>query len=120
MNPAESPNQSTSLHDRLQHQLERLTADHETPITVEGRLTRMVGLTLEAVGFQASIGSRCEIHAPGREPVEAEVVGFHDETLYLMPTGNIRGLVPGRALLYGEELDVEAAVSRAAKMVRKG
>jgi len=94
MNPAESPNQSTSLHDRLQHQLERLTADHETPITVEGRLTRMVGLTLEAVGFQASIGSRCEIHAPGREPVEAEVVGFHDETLYLMPTGNIRGLVP--------------------------
>ena len=33
---------------------------------------------------------------------------------------NIRGLVPGRALLYGEALDVEAAVSRAAKMVRKG
>ena len=33
---------------------------------------------------------------------------------------NIRGLVPGRALLYGEDLDVEAAVSRAAKMVRKG
>jgi DhnA family fructose-bisphosphate aldolase class Ia len=33
---------------------------------------------------------------------------------------NIRGLVPGRALLYGEELSVEAAVSRAAKMVRKG
>jgi hypothetical protein len=33
---------------------------------------------------------------------------------------NIRGLVPGRALLYGEELSVEAAVARAAKMVRKG
>ena len=33
---------------------------------------------------------------------------------------NIRGLVPGRALLFGEDLDVEAAVSRAAKMVRKG
>lgn len=33
---------------------------------------------------------------------------------------NIRGLVPGRTLLYGEDLDVEAAVSRAAKMVRKG
>ncbi len=33
---------------------------------------------------------------------------------------NIRGLVPGRALLYGDELDVESAVSRAAKMVRKG
>ena len=33
---------------------------------------------------------------------------------------NIRGLVPGRALLYGEHLDVEAAVTRAVKMVRKG
>ena len=33
---------------------------------------------------------------------------------------NIRGLVPGRTLLYGEDLDVEAAVSRAVKMVRKG
>ena len=33
---------------------------------------------------------------------------------------NIRGLVPGRALLFGDDLDVEAAVSRAVKMVRKG
>jgi flagellum-specific ATP synthase len=54
----------------------------------------MVGLTLEAVGFHAPIGSRCEIHALGSLPVEAEVVGFSGETLYLMPTSNIRGLVP--------------------------
>lgn len=94
MNSAETNPRSTFLKQRLQHHAERLAADHETPVTIEGRLTRMVGLTLEAVGFQASIGSRCEIHAPGREPVEAEVVGFHDQTLYLMPTGNIRGLVP--------------------------
>ena len=33
---------------------------------------------------------------------------------------NIRGLVPGRALLFGEDLSVEEAVTRAAKMVRKG
>jgi len=94
MNPPEPNSRSVALQQQLQQHLERLAADHETPITVEGRLTRMVGLTLEAVGFQASVGSRCEIYAPGREPVEAEVVGFHDETLYLMPTGNIRGLVP--------------------------
>jgi flagellum-specific ATP synthase len=94
MNPADSTNRSMPLQQRMQQHLERLAADNETPITVEGRLTRMVGLTLEAVGFQASVGSRCEIYAPGREPVEAEVVGFHDETLYLMPTSNIRGLVP--------------------------
>ncbi len=33
---------------------------------------------------------------------------------------NIRGLVPGRALLFGEDLSVEEAVTRAANMVRKG
>jgi len=33
---------------------------------------------------------------------------------------NIRGLVPGRALLFGEDLSVEEAVTRAAKMVRNG
>ena len=37
-----------------------------------------------------------------------------------MKVPNIRGLVPGRALLFGEELDVEAAVARAAQMVRRG
>mgnify|MGYP006206419777 CR=1 FL=1 len=36
-----------------------------------------------------------------------------------MKVPNIRGLVPGRALLFGDELDVEAAVARAAQMVRK-
>lgn len=87
---------TTSVHwqQRLQQHYQRLAADNDTLVTVEGRLTRMVGLTLEAVGFQAPVGSRCEIHAAGRDPVEAEVVGFHDETLYLMPTGSIRGLVP--------------------------
>lgn len=37
-----------------------------------------------------------------------------------LTVSNIRGLVPGRALLYGDELDVEAAVTRAAKLVRRG
>lgn len=85
---------STHWQQRLQQRYQRLAADGETLVTVEGRLTRMIGLTLEAVGFQAPVGSRCEVQAVGRDPVEAEVVGFHDETLYLMPTGSIRGLVP--------------------------
>jgi flagellum-specific ATP synthase len=63
-------------------------------VLVEGRLTRMVGLTLEAVGFQAPVGSRCEVQGAGQKPIEAEVVGFSGETLYLMPTSDMRGLVP--------------------------
>ena len=61
---------------------------------VEGVLTRMVGLTLEAVGCQAPIGARCDVINPGGQRVETEVVGFSGDKLYLMPTSEIRGLVP--------------------------
>lgn len=80
--------------EKLREYQYRLDNDHTEALIVEGRLTRMVGLTLEAVGFQAPIGSRCEIQGAGGQPVEAEVVGFSGETLYLMPTGDTRGLVP--------------------------
>lgn len=63
-------------------------------LLVEGKLTRMVGLTLEAVGCQAAIGELCNIEIPNSHHIEAEVVGFSGDRLYLMPTGEIRGLVP--------------------------
>ena len=56
--------------------------DHVSPVIVEGRLNRMVGLTLEAVGCQAVIGSRCLVQSQNDEPVEAEVVGFSGEKLF--------------------------------------
>lgn len=63
-------------------------------LVVEGRLTRMVGLTLEAIGCRAAVGEICDvINADGRR-IEAEVVGFAGESIYLMPTGDIRGLEP--------------------------
>jgi flagellum-specific ATP synthase len=83
---------------------ERLRARREslpqvTPPAVEGLLTRMVGLTLEAVGCQAAVGAHCEVLAPGGVSVEAEVVGFAADKLYLMPTGDIRGLVPNARVI---------------------
>jgi len=77
---------------RLQPYLDR--ADQQQPLVVAGKLTRMVGLTLEAVGCQASIGGRCVIEAAQGENIEAEVVGFHDDRLYLMPIGGLQGLGP--------------------------
>jgi flagellum-specific ATP synthase len=80
---------------------------------LEGKLTRMVGLTLEAVGCRAAIGGQCDIISSSGSRIEAEVVGFSGESLYLMPTEDIRGLeqdarvVPtGRVCeaLVGEEL----------------
>ncbi|MFM1892319.1 MAG: flagellum-specific synthase, partial [Pseudomonadota bacterium] len=63
-------------------------------LVVEGKLTRMVGLTLEAVGCRAAVGGRCDVINNGGERIEAEVVGFAGESLYLMATGDIRGLEP--------------------------
>ena len=63
-------------------------------LPVAGRLTRMIGLTLEAEGCQAAIGDRCEIVSSGDNHLEAEVVGFAGERLYLMPTGDLHGLRP--------------------------
>jgi len=61
-------------------------------MVVEGKLTRMIGLTLEAVGCRSTIGGRCMVETVDGVQTEAEVVGFSGERLYLMPTGDIRGL----------------------------
>jgi flagellum-specific ATP synthase len=63
------------------------------PLVVAGRLTRMVGLTLEASGCLAAVGDRCEI-VSAETHIEAEVVGFAGERLFLMPTGDLHGLKP--------------------------
>jgi len=65
------------------------------PLQVEGVLSRMVGMTLEAIGCEAAVGSRCLIDGREGQTVEAEVVGFSGERLFLMPTGDMRGLMPG-------------------------
>ncbi|MBK8162476.1 MAG: flagellar protein export ATPase FliI [Gammaproteobacteria bacterium] len=64
------------------------------PLVVEGKITRLVGLTLEAIGCQAAIGDRCLIDNPAGHPLEAEVVGFAGDKTFLMPSGEIRGLMP--------------------------
>jgi len=66
---------------------------------VEGRLTRMVGLTLEAIGCQTAVGTSCDIVAPGNHHIEAEVVGFSGEKTLLMAMGDSRGLVPNARVI---------------------
>ncbi|MDT8407692.1 MAG: flagellar protein export ATPase FliI [Methylococcales bacterium] len=72
---------------------------HPPTLTVQGKLTRMVGLTLEAVGCRAVVGSRCQIETGHGQNIEAEVVGFAGDKLYLMPTGDTYGLEPGCKVL---------------------
>jgi len=60
----------------------------------EGLLKQVVGLRLEATGCQAPIGSRCRVVNADGGMIEAEVVGFSGERTYLMPTGEMHGLLP--------------------------
>ncbi|NOX09894.1 MAG: flagellar protein export ATPase FliI [Gammaproteobacteria bacterium] len=90
-------NRSPFIRQRLALYADR--ARKPVPLVVEGKLTRIVGLTLEAVGCQAPIGSRCLIEAIDGSRVEAEVVGFSEGKLLLMAIGNIQGLVPNARVM---------------------
>lgn len=61
---------------------------------VEGQLKRVVGLTLEAEGCQVEVGGRCQVETANGRNIEAEVVGFAGDRAFLMPTGEMSGLLP--------------------------
>ena len=64
------------------------------PVAV-GTLVRVVGLTLEARGLQAPLGALCRVRSDDGATVDAEVVGFNDGVLYLMPFSEPVGIGPG-------------------------
>lgn len=64
------------------------------PLQISGRLTKVTGLVMEAVGLRMPVGSTCAIELPHNR-IEAEVVGFSGEKLFLMPENDVHGLVPG-------------------------
>ncbi|MDR3119900.1 MAG: flagellar protein export ATPase FliI [Clostridiales bacterium] len=65
-----------------------------------GRVSKVVGLTIESDGPEANIGELCEIQAArlGRS-VYAEVVGFRDGKALLMPLGSMAGIGPGSKVI---------------------
>jgi flagellum-specific ATP synthase len=68
------------------------------PMRACGRLTRAAGLVLEAVGLRLSVGAEVMIELPQGSSLpmaEAEVVGFAGDKLFLMPTTEVIGLLPG-------------------------
>ncbi|OCH98855.1 flagellar protein export ATPase FliI [Legionella jamestowniensis] len=64
-----------------------------------GRVSRAVGLTLEARGFHQTVGARCWVKINKTEQVEAEVVGFDNENAYLMSIGHTQGIGPGMLII---------------------
>lgn len=72
------------------------------PVVTNGTVTRVTGLVMEAAGLKLPIGSSCTIFLSNGNNVSAEVVGFSNERLYLMPTSEIFGLAPGAKVMPAE------------------
>ncbi|WP_418128524.1 FliI/YscN family ATPase [Variovorax sp. 278MFTsu5.1] len=63
-----------------------------TPVAIRGRVSKAVGMLIDASGIQAHVGELCELVTPGEPPLLAEVVGFRDNTAVLTPLGPITGI----------------------------
>jgi type III secretion protein N (ATPase) len=63
-----------------------------TPVAIRGRVSKAVGMLIDATGIQAHVGELCELVTPGEPPLLAEVVGFRDNTAILTPLGPITGI----------------------------
>ena len=63
-----------------------------TPVGMRGRVSKAVGMLIDATGIQAHVGELCELTTPGEPPLLAEVVGFHGNTAVLTPLGSVTGI----------------------------
>ena len=61
-----------------------------------GKVTKIVGLTIESVGPDAKLNDLCKIHSADKsQTLYAEVVGFKDSRVLLMPFDVVDGIGPG-------------------------
>lgn len=67
-------------------------------LEVRGTLTRLNGLVLEASGIRAPVGAQCLVTMKAQTPVLAEVVGFSNDRVFLMPAGDVHGLSSGASV----------------------
>jgi flagellum-specific ATP synthase len=68
-------------------------------LTSLGRVTRVVGLVIEASGLEVGLGELCRVtNLIDARSILAEVVGFHERGVLLMPLGEMEGLHPGSSV----------------------
>ncbi len=91
----------TSL-EKLEKTIENTKVNREF-----GYITRVVGLIIESVGPEVSVGELCYIKSKQGD-IEAEVVGFNDNKVLLMPIGVMKGITPGaKVIASGSELKIK-------------
>lgn len=77
---------------------------------VEGFVNKVIGLTIEVEGIKAFVGEVCNIYNDRNEQIPAEVVGFKDGNIVLMPLGELTGISLGcRIVPTGKQLSVRCS-----------
>lgn len=84
-----------------------------------GKVLRVVGLMIESIGPIANIGEVCYIYTENNEhPILAEVVGFSEDKLILMPYTEVNEIGPGCLVeATGSPLTVKVGKSLIGKVV---
>ena len=77
------------------------------PISYLGKISQIIGLTIESVGPQVNMGEICKIKSADGQEINAEVVGFKNSKVLLMPLGEMNGIGLGQEIMAtGETLAV--------------
>lgn len=80
---------------------------HLEPMRLDGRVVQIKGLVIEASARNVTVGDVCEIDVHPRGRIQAEIVGFQDDRIWLMPLGETVGVAPGsRVRLHPRPLTV--------------
>ena len=73
-----------------------------------GKVDKVVGMTIEAVGIAPSIGEICIIHTTNEHSILAETVGFREDKVIIIPYDDIKGIQPGSYVeATGEALQIQ-------------
>jgi len=81
-----------------------MTLNALSPIRANGKVTKVIGLIIEAYGPVSKLGSICDIYHRGdKRKIRAEVLGFRNNKVLLMPLQEIRGIEPGSLVVAREE-----------------
>lgn len=89
----------TAYISQLHQILHEVREDPQYGLLHCGKISRAIGLTLEAKGFNQPVGARCLVNINESHSIEAEVVGFSNDSVYLMSLGNIQGIAPGMLII---------------------
>ncbi|MCK5339565.1 MAG: flagellum-specific ATP synthase FliI, partial [Desulfobulbaceae bacterium] len=97
-----------------------IQAAEEVPrFSIQGRVSQVIGMVIESHGPGIPVGSICEVEIfRGKGSVPAEVVGFREGRVLLMPLGEMRGVEPGSVIrLVGGQAIVPVAESMLGRVI---